>query len=135
VAGAAATVGKVAAVHWPAAHQWAGARNQPGGPEQLRLQWLTALEVRGIRPFLDQQRVVAAATVGSAAGKKPPTVRRTDKSAAARRRNVLEKSFGQLPEPDGPFAGRRAELAQIGRWVHAARASTQTQPTVVVLHG
>ena len=48
---------------------------------------------------------------------------------------MLEQSFGQLPEPDGPFAGRRAELAQIAQWVHAARASTETRPTVVVLHG
>ncbi|WP_156723311.1 tetratricopeptide repeat protein [Streptomyces apocyni] len=130
-AGALAAVGRVAAVHWPAAHRRAAALSQPGGPEQLRLQWLTALEVRGIRPFLDQQRVVAAAT-GSGA-KRPQ--RRTDKSAAARRRNVLEKSFGQLPEPSGPFAGRRQEMARIAQWVHAARASTQTRATVVVLHG
>ncbi|MFC7305241.1 tetratricopeptide repeat protein [Streptomyces monticola] len=133
VAGAAATVGKVTATHLPAAHQRAGALGQPGGPEQLRLQWLTALEVRGIRPYLDQQRVVAAST--GSGGKKPVPLRRTDKSAAARRRSVLEKSFGQLPEPEGPFAGRRQDLAQIGRWVHAARASTETRPTVVVLHG
>ncbi|WP_119286853.1 tetratricopeptide repeat protein [Streptomyces sp. YIM 130001] len=133
VAGAATTVGRVTAAHWPAAHRQAGALHQPGGPEQLRLQWLTALEVRGIRPYLDQQRVVAAATTTGA--KKPPPLRRTDKSAAARRRTVLANSFGQLPEPQGPFAGRRQDMAQIGQWVHAARASTETRPTVVVLHG
>ncbi|MDI3408058.1 tetratricopeptide repeat protein [Streptomyces cavernicola] len=133
VAGAAATVGKVTAAHLPAAHRRAGALGQPGGPEQLRLQWLTALEVRGIRPYLDQQRVVAAGA--GTATKKPVPLRRTDKSAAARRRSVLERSFAQLPEPGGPFAGRRADLAQIGQWVHAARASTETRPTVVVLHG
>ncbi|MFP3988288.1 tetratricopeptide repeat protein [Streptomyces sp. E11-3] len=130
-AGAAASLGRVAAVHWPAAHRRAAALSQPGGPEQLKLEWLTALEVRGIRPFLDQQRMVAAAT--GTGGKRPQ--RRTNKSAAARRRNVLEKSFGQLPEPSGPFAGRRQEMARIAQWVHAARASTQTRATVVVLHG
>lgn len=133
VVGAAATVVKVTASHLPAAHHRAGAANQPGGPEQLRLQWLTALEVRGIRPFLDQQRVLAASTGPT---KKPgPQLRGADKSAAARRRSVLEQSFGQLPDPVGPFAGRRAELARIRQLVQAARASTETRPTVVVLHG
>lgn len=129
VVGAAATVVKVAGAHLPAAHHRAGAAGQPGGPEQLRLQWLTALEVRGIRPFLDQQRVLSAST-----GPKP-TLRGTDKSAAARGRSVLEQSFGQLPEPEEPFAGRRQELGRIRQWVQAARASTETRPTVVVLHG
>ncbi|MET7568108.1 tetratricopeptide repeat protein [Streptomyces sp. NPDC005492] len=133
VVGAAATVVKVTASHLPAAHHRAGAANQPGGPEQLRLQWLTALEVRGIRPFLDQQRVLAAST--GPTQKAGPRLRGADKSAAARRRSVLEQSFGQLPEPVGPFAGRRAELARIRQSVQAARASTETRPTVVVLHG
>ncbi|GEC05733.1 hypothetical protein SSP24_33880 [Streptomyces spinoverrucosus] len=132
VVGAATTVVKVAGSHLPAAHQRAGAVGQPGGPEQLRLQWLTALEVRGIRPFLDQQRVLAAST----GPKKPgPKLLGADKSGAARGRSVLEQSFGQLPEPVGPFAGRRQEMARIRQWVQAARASTQTRPTVVVLHG
>ncbi|WP_282703990.1 tetratricopeptide repeat protein [Streptomyces sp. CC219B] len=132
VVGAATTVVKVAGVHLPAAHHRAGAVGQPGGPEQLRLQWLTALEVRGIRPFLDQQRVLSAST----GPKKPgPQLRGTDKSAAARGRSVLEQSFGQLPEAEEPFAGRRQELARIRQWVQAARASTETRPTVVMLHG
>ncbi|MFQ6147245.1 tetratricopeptide repeat protein [Streptomyces seoulensis] len=131
-AGAAATVVKVTAAHLPAAHHRAGAAGQPGGPEQLRLQWLTALEVRGIRPFLDQQRVLTAATTPKKAA---PRLRGADKSAAARRRSVLEQSFGQLPEPAGAFAGRRREVAQIRQWVQAARASSKTRPTVVVLHG
>ncbi|MFS8200982.1 tetratricopeptide repeat protein [Streptomyces sp. CWNU-52B] len=132
VAGAAATVAKVTASHLPAASRRAGALGQPGGPQQLRLAWLTALEIRGIRPFFDQQRVFNAAT---GAKKGAPQLRRTDKSAAARRRNVLEQSFGQLPEPVGPFAGRRQELLRITQWVHAARASTETKPTMVVLYG
>lgn len=132
VVGAAATVIKVTASHVPAAHHRAGAVSQPGGPEQLRLTWLTALEVRGIRPFLDQQRVLSASTGPKKTG---PRLRGSDKSAAARRRSVLEQSFGQLPDPDEPFAGRRKELARIRQWVHAARASTETRPTVVVLHG
>lgn len=132
VVGAAATVAKVAGTHLPAAHHRAGAVGQPGGPEQLRLQWLTALEVRAIRPFLDQQRVLSASTGPTKTG---PRLRGADKSAAARGRNVLEQSFGQLPEPTGPFAGRRQEMARIGQWVQAARASTETRPTVVVLHG
>ncbi|MCX3060468.1 hypothetical protein OFY01_12000, partial [Streptomyces sp. GXMU-J5] len=118
VLGAATAVAKVTAAHLPAASRSAGALSRPGGPEQLRLQWLTALDVRGIRPFLDQQRVIAAST-GPAAKSAAPRLRRTDKSAAARRRNVLEQSFDHLPVPDGPFAGRRTALAQIARWVHA----------------
>ena len=108
--GAAATVvqGRPPS-HWPAAHRRAGARSQPGGPEQLRLQWLTALEVRGIRPFLDQQRVLAAV---DRRAKQTSGRRRlsggTDRSAAARRRNVLEQSFGQLPEPRGRSRGGAA---------------------------
>ncbi|GGX39589.1 tetratricopeptide repeat protein [Streptomyces fructofermentans] len=132
VAGAAATVARVTASHLPAASRRAGALSRPGGPEQLRLAWLTALEVRGVRPFVDQQRVLSATT---GAKKGAPQLRRTDKSAAARRRSVLEQSFGQLPEPAGPFAGRRQELQRVTQWVHAARASTETRPTVVVLHG
>ncbi|MFI7504447.1 tetratricopeptide repeat protein [Streptomyces sp. NPDC049687] len=133
VVGAAATVVKVAGSHLPAAHHRAGEAGQPGGAEQLRLQWLAALEVRGIRPFLDQQRMLSATTGPKKAP--GPQLRGADKSAAARGRTVLEQSFGQLPEPVGPFAGRRSELAQIRQWVQAARASTQTRPTVVVLHG
>ncbi|MHC3468111.1 tetratricopeptide repeat protein [Streptomyces sp. 7R007] len=132
VVGAAATVVKVAGSHLPAAHHRAGAASQPGGPEQLRLQWLTALEVRGIRPFLDQQRVLAASTGPKKTG---PQLRGADKSAAARGRSVLAQSFAQLPEPGGVFAGRRQELARIRQWVQASRASTRTRPTVVVLHG
>ncbi|WP_069814719.1 tetratricopeptide repeat protein [Streptomyces sp. TP-A0874] len=151
-AGALATVVGLTAGHWPSTHRSAALRNQPGGAEQLRLQWLTALEVRGIRPFLDRQRMLSAAVVagsrGSAAGSAPkdpgravgasgglPAWRRSDKSAAARRRMVLEHSFGHLPGEDGPFVGRRAQLLQIAQWVHASRASTETKPTVVVLHG
>ncbi|MFF2959307.1 tetratricopeptide repeat protein [Streptomyces sp. NPDC057963] len=140
VAGAAATVAKATASHWPAAHRRAGALGQPGGTEQLRLQWLAALEVRGIRPFLDQQRMLTASSRTPA--KKVPAQSRTapqlrggDRSAAARMRAVLDQSFGQLPAGDGPFAGRRTELAQIAQWVREARASTETKPTVVVLHG
>ncbi|MEU4048799.1 tetratricopeptide repeat protein [Streptomyces olivaceus] len=132
VVGAAATVVKVVGAHVPAAHHRAGAVSQPGGPEQLRLQWLTALEVRGIRPFLDQQRMLAASTGPTRTG---PKLRGADKSAAARGRSALEQSFAQLPEADAAFAGRRQEMAQLRQWVQAARASTETKPTVVVLHG
>ncbi|MFG2330295.1 tetratricopeptide repeat protein [Streptomyces sp. NPDC048604] len=137
VAGAAATVLKVTAQHWPAAHRRAGALGQPGGAEQLRLQWLTALEVRGIRPFLDQQRMLHTATAATAtpAARPVPRQRGGDRSAAARRRHALEQSFGHLPDRDGPFAGRREELGRITQWVQAARAATTTRPTVVVLHG
>ncbi|MGW2084782.1 tetratricopeptide repeat protein [Streptomyces sp. NPDC001880] len=140
VAGATATVAKVTASHWPAAHRRAGALGQPGGTEQLRLQWLAALEVRGIRPFIDQQRMLTAssrtpAKKVPAQSRTAPSLRRTDRSAAARTRSLLEQSFGHLPASGGPFAGRRAELEQIARWVREARASTETKPTVVVLHG
>lgn len=135
VAGATATVARTTARQRPSA---GGAGEAPGGPEQLRLQWLTALDVRGIRPFLDQQRMLTAATrapAKKAARARTAHLRGGDRSAAARRRSLLDQSFGHLPAADGLFAGRRAELAQIGRWVHAARASTETKPTVVVLHG
>ncbi|MFD5430011.1 tetratricopeptide repeat protein [Streptomyces sp. NPDC127084] len=167
VAGAATTVAKVTASHWPAAHRRAGALAQPGGVEQLRLAWLTALEVRGIRPFIDQQRLLTAAaarqgsrrdtpsanratrtapvpgagmgastgTTSGAAKSSGPVLRGSDRSQAARRRSVLEQSFGHLPAPDGPFAGRREAITRIAQWVHAARAATETKPTVVVLHG
>ncbi|MDQ0583138.1 tetratricopeptide repeat protein [Streptomyces rishiriensis] len=133
VVGAAATVVKVAGSHLPAAHHRAGEAGQPGGAEQLRLQWLTALEVRGIRPFLDQQRMLSATTGPKKAP--GPQLRGADKSAAARGRTVLAQSFGQLPELVGPFAGRRTELGQLRQWVQAARADTRSRPTVVVLHG
>ncbi|WP_432752819.1 tetratricopeptide repeat protein [Streptomyces sp. JL2001] len=134
VAGAAATVLKVTAAQWPAARRRAGALGRPGGPEQLRLQWLTALEVRGVRPFLEQQRVLLA-TAAQPPQKVVAQLRGADRSAAARRRTVLEQSFGHLPDPGGPFAGRRAELAQITQWVQAGRVATTSRPTVVVLHG
>lgn len=137
VAGAAATVARVTALHVPAANRRAGELGRPGGAEQLRLQWLTALEVRGIRPFLEQQRAVTAAARAPRKVPRPaPTpLRGTDRSAEARRRSVLEQSFGQLPEPAGLFVGRRAELTRVAQWVQAARASTETRPVVVVLHG
>ncbi|PRH79612.1 hypothetical protein C6N75_08495 [Streptomyces solincola] len=138
VAGAAATVLRATAGHWPAAHRRAGAAGQPGGPEQLRLQWLTALEVRGIRPFLDQQRILAAAAVHKPAAAPAgggPALRGVDRSALARRRTALEHSFGQLPAGAEPFVGRRTELERIGQWVRAGRAATGTRPVVVVLHG
>ncbi|MEW1633755.1 tetratricopeptide repeat protein [Streptomyces sp. NPDC093801] len=146
-AGAATAVARAAAVHVPAANRRAGAAGRPGGPEQLRLKWLTALEVRGIRPFLEQERAVAAATTAAAATvvrgpvrgevqpAVPPQLRGTDRSAQARRRRMLEQSFGQLPDTDALFTGRRAELERIAQWVRTARASTETRPVVVVLHG
>ncbi|MFG2991594.1 tetratricopeptide repeat protein [Streptomyces sp. NPDC048257] len=140
IAGAVATAAKVTALHLPAANRRAGELGRPGGPEQLKLQWLSALEVRGIRPFLEQQRAVAAAAraarpVSRPAARPAPQLRGTDRSAEARRRSALEHSFGQLPAPAEPFAGRRAELTRIAQWVQAARASTETRPVVVVLHG
>ncbi|MET3983238.1 tetratricopeptide repeat protein [Streptomyces sp. PvR034] len=134
VAGALATVAKVTGTHLPAASRRAGALGQPGGPEQLKLQWLSALEVRGIRPFLAQQRQVTTAA-RTQRSPRTPQLRGADRSAEARQRRVLEQSFGQLPDPVGAFTGRRAEIGQIAQWVQAARASTQTRPVVVVLHG
>ncbi|MFE5562031.1 tetratricopeptide repeat protein [Streptomyces sp. NPDC056544] len=141
ISGAVATAVKVTALHLPAANRRAGERGRPGGPEQLRLQWLSALEVRGIRPFLEQQRAVAAAAraarpaAARPAARPAPRLRGTDRSAEARRRNALEHSFGQLPAPAEVFVGRRSELTRIAQWVQAARASTETRPVVVVLHG
>ncbi|WP_405790359.1 tetratricopeptide repeat protein [Streptomyces sp. NBC_00029] len=140
IAGAVATVAKVTALHLPAANRRAGELGRPGGAEQLKLQWMSALEVRGIRPFLEQQRAVAAATraarpAARTAPRPAPQLRGTDRSAEARRRSALEHSFGQLPAPAEVFVGRRAELTRIAQWVQAARASTETRPVVVVLHG
>ncbi|MFI8498110.1 tetratricopeptide repeat protein [Streptomyces sp. NPDC085524] len=138
IAGAVATVAKVTALHLPAANRRAGELGRPGGPEQLRLQWLSALEVRGVRPFLEAQRKVSAAARAprpAVPRSAAPQLRGTDRSAEARRRSALEQSFGQLPDPAGRFAGRRAEMTRIAQWVQAARASTETRPVVVVLHG
>ncbi|MFC5152689.1 tetratricopeptide repeat protein [Streptomyces amakusaensis] len=135
-AGAAVAVAGVAttAVKAGAANRGAGAPGR-AETEQLRLEWLTALEVRGIRPFLDRQRMTAAARTGGRKTTAAPSLRGGDRSAAARRRSVLAHSFAQLPEPEGPFSGRREAVAQIAQWVHASRAATETRPTVVVLHG
>ncbi|MFF3212157.1 tetratricopeptide repeat protein [Streptomyces sp. NPDC002886] len=140
VAGATATVAKVTALHLPAANRRAGEAGRPGGAEQLKLKWLSALDVRGIRPFLEQQRKVAAALhappkVANGSGGSALPLRGANRSAEARRRAMLEQSFGQLPALEGAFVGRRAELARIAQWVHSARVSTETRPVVVVLHG
>lgn len=141
--GALGAIGQVLIAHLWAAQRGAGARQQPGGVEQLRLGWLTALDVRGIRPFLEQQRMVAPrpvpqqrATGKDGAGRRAqPKLRGRDRSGEAKRRSVLEQSFRHLRTPEGVFAGRKEPLGQITQWVHQARASTQTRPTVVVLHG
>ncbi|WP_052851481.1 tetratricopeptide repeat protein [Streptomyces avicenniae] len=148
------------------AHLWtaertAGSRNQPGGVEQLRLAWRNAVEVRGLRPYLEQQRALAprrepltkptapAATASLEAPARdtddtqdpprPPRQlvpqRTRDRSGAARSRSVLARSFDRLPDRGEPFIGRRAELARITQWVGRDRAGTGTRPTVVVLHG
>ncbi|GAA3032941.1 hypothetical protein GCM10020000_07530 [Streptomyces olivoverticillatus] len=143
VAGGLTAVAKLTAGHWPAVHRRAARRGQPGGTEQLRLQWLTALEVRGIRPFLDHQRMVSGTPRGrgTTAGKDAhgsglgPVLRGGDRSAAAHRRNALARSFDHLPEAVEPFAGRQTQLARIVRCVQQARAAIDTKPTVVVLHG
>ncbi|MBH1935526.1 tetratricopeptide repeat protein [Streptomyces sp. AV19] len=141
LAGAVTTVVKLTAGHWPAVHRRAGRRGQPGGAEQLRLQWLTAVEVRGIRPFLDQQRMLrGTARTGAEAKTGKDTVstlplRGGDRSAAARRRTAPARSFDDLPSAHGPFTGRKEQLDRIARWVRQARASTETKPVVVVLHG
>ncbi|MBB1244561.1 tetratricopeptide repeat protein [Streptomyces durbertensis] len=144
VVGALGALGQILLAHLWAAQNGAGARNQPGGVEQLRLAWLTALDVRGVRPYLEQQRLVAPRVMprqrgGSAGGgtqrRAQPKLRGRDRSGEAKRRNALEQSFRHLPTPDAVFAGRREAMGQIAQWVHQARANTKTQPTVVVLHG
>ncbi|WP_171164003.1 tetratricopeptide repeat protein [Streptomyces sp. I05A-00742] len=145
LAGSVATLLKLTAGHWPAVHRRAGLRGQPGGAEQLRLQWRTAVEVRGIRPFLDRQRMLQGAAQngsrsapgkpGKSAGSRVVQLRGGDRSAAARSRSLLARSFDDLPAVDGRFTGRKAQLDRIAQWVHQARASTETRPTVVVLHG
>ncbi|MFE5597227.1 tetratricopeptide repeat protein [Streptomyces sp. NPDC056549] len=60
VAGAAATVLRATTGH-----------REPKGPgetERLRRDWLTALETRGVRPFLERERARADAVGGGAAG-------------------------------------------------------------------
>ncbi|MQY14842.1 hypothetical protein SRB5_50180 [Streptomyces sp. RB5] len=149
LAGAVAVLLQRLTVHWWSGASRSGASGQPGGPEQLRLQWLTALELRGVRPYVDQQRMLAATrpgrsgtgggipapAKGGAGGDQEVRLRGGDRSQAAKRRAVLEQSWRQLPDTRGPFAGRRAELGRIAQWVHHARASAETKPTVVVLHG
>ena len=128
------------------AHLWsvqrqAGSRAQPGGVEQLRLAWRNAVEVRGLRPYLAQQRALARRRepAGAAASRaRPPRQARrrtTDRSAAGRTRAVLARSFDRLPDPGHPFIGRRGQLSRITQWVNRDRAATDPRPTVVVLHG
>ncbi|WP_173019562.1 tetratricopeptide repeat protein [Streptomyces alkaliphilus] len=123
--------------HLWAAESRAGVRNQPGGVEQLRLAWLNAVEVRGLNPWLAQQRAVVTrgdtsrTPMGRAAHR--PAAR--DRSGVSRTRGVLERSFERLPEPVDPFPGRREELTRIARLVNRDRAGIDTHPTVVVLHG
>lgn len=142
VVGALGAITQILIAHLWAAQRGAGARQQPGGVEQLRLSWLTALDVRGIRPYLEQQRMVAPRAMphqragqSKTGAKQQPKIRGRDRSGEAKRRTVLEHSFRHLPSPEGVFAGRKEALGQITQWVHQARASTQTRPTVVVLHG
>ncbi|MDT0446947.1 tetratricopeptide repeat protein [Streptomyces johnsoniae] len=123
------------------AHLWsaertAGSRHQPGGVEQLRLAWRSAVEVRGIRPYLEQQRVVAPRRDPLRDKRESrPQQRVGNKSGAARARAVLARSFDRLPDPGHPFIGRRSQLTQITQWVNRDRARTETRPTVVVVHG
>lgn len=148
VVAAAAVLGfltQAALAHLWALESQAGRRHQPGGVEQLRLAWLTAVEVRGIRPYLEQQRAVApirsrAPRPPEQRGARPGSVLRPagkvrDRSAAAHTRSVLARSFDALPERGHPFVGRRRQLSQITQWVNRDRARTDTRPTVVVLHG
>ncbi|MFF3841836.1 tetratricopeptide repeat protein [Streptomyces sp. NPDC001930] len=150
VAGAAATVLKATAGR--AGQVAPAAATAPAAPdgavEAARVRWLTALEVRGMRPYLERERMALAGGNGDAppaeersrrdrraVASRPERLRGADRSAAARRRAVLERSFGHLPDPGGDFAGRREELARITRWVQTGRASAETRPTVVLLHG
>ncbi|GAA1905468.1 tetratricopeptide repeat protein [Streptomyces sodiiphilus] len=138
VAGAALAgfVLQAVAAHLWAAERHAGSVQQPGGVQQLRLAWLTAVEVRGIRPYMERQRTPAPGRTGPGEGRdRGRTQQARDRSAAARTRTVLARSFGRLPEPVRPFIGRRRELSQLTQWVNRNRASTETRPTVVVLHG
>ncbi|MFJ5828510.1 tetratricopeptide repeat protein [Streptomyces sp. NPDC093089] len=132
VAGAAATVLKATGGPRPAV-----GGEVPAAVDELRAEWLTALEKRGVRPFLERQRAAVAPDVAVPVPRqvRGDRLRGADRSAAARRRAVLERSFGHLPDPGGVFAGRREELARITRWVQAGRASAVTRPTVVLLHG
>ncbi|MFE0644634.1 tetratricopeptide repeat protein [Streptomyces sp. NPDC058877] len=142
-AGAAATALRATAGRRSAAGRGAGGSGRSGGVEELRLEWLTALEVRGVRPFLEREAPEdpdGAAGAERAGGRRSVlgsvrALRGADRSAAARTRTVLERSFDHLPDSGGAFAGRREELNRIARWVRAGRASTATRPTVVLLHG
>ncbi|WP_269853541.1 tetratricopeptide repeat protein [Streptomyces sp. RPT161] len=111
---------------------------QAADVEQLRQQWLVALERRGVRPFLEQQRVAPPATPilkKTAKSPVPAQAKRSDRSAAARQRSLLAQSFDLLPQGEGPFTGRRGHLSQISQWVQQARAAIETKPTVVMLCG
>ncbi|WP_329175251.1 tetratricopeptide repeat protein [Streptomyces sp. NBC_01477] len=139
-----ATLGAAAARGRAARRAAAPERGAPGGAEQLRLLWLSALERRGVRPFLaaagDEPAPARKAAKGvklARSSPKPPSPRRpgADRSAAARTRALLDQSFGQLPSAEGPFTGRGTDMAYIAQAVHQARASAAVQPTVVVLHG
>ncbi|MGP4112535.1 tetratricopeptide repeat protein [Streptomyces sp. 4N509B] len=139
LAGLAGFVLQAVLAHLWSAESVAGRRNQPGGVEQLRLAWLTAVEVRGIRPYMEQQRALAPRvrplTPAQRDARRQAARSTRDRSAAARTRSVLARSFDRLPERGHPFIGRRRQLTQLTQWVNRDRARTETRPTVVVLHG
>jgi tetratricopeptide (TPR) repeat protein len=145
-AGAAGVAAVAVATAW--GRRGTGEKGLPGGPEQLRLLWLAALERRGVRPFVEGQSPLRPAAQPRVQQEPQPRKmsvpripgqqqkpRTGDRSAAARTRVLLDQSFGHLPDAEGPFVGRRAEVGRIAQWVHQARASTAVRPTVVILHG
>ncbi|WP_129840786.1 tetratricopeptide repeat protein [Streptomyces sp. RFCAC02] len=101
------------------AHLWsaertAGSRNQPGGVEQLRLAWRNAVEVRGLRPWLDQQRAVAP---------------RRDPLAAAARPSAAPARTAPATGGAAPGEGDAATAPPAARRRGAARLTTRrTRP-------
>jgi tetratricopeptide (TPR) repeat protein len=126
-------VGAVGAATYGLAGARGGGPDPAAGVDRARTAWLAAVQQRGIRPFMAEQQAAAPARPAGKAAVPAPR-RAGDRSAAARTRAVLEQSFGQLPERQGPFA-EGGQLREIAHRVHQGRASTGVRPTVVLLYG
>ena len=123
----------------------AGTRTaRPAEVERARRAWLTALERRGIRPFVAKQRAAVSVPPPSekppppAAAQVPPPRRSAgaDRSAAARTRAVLEQSFGSSPgrrKARSPGGGPTSRGSPSG-CTRPARRPAYARPSCV-LHG
>ncbi|MFD8208028.1 ATP-binding protein [Streptomyces sp. NPDC059695] len=126
VAGAAATVLRVTAGH--------RAPDGPGETERLRREWLAALEIRGVRPFLERERARADLTGGGAPGE-PGTGAPESVAGPGGARDPEARAAGE--EAGGgttaaPGAGTTPKAGAADRWVRGADRSAAARSRSVL---